>query len=52
MTLILARTSNHPFNVLRVYLPLPSSQGMTITYFCHDAKGGGGGGGGVQDLTS
>ena len=28
-----------------VYLPLSSSPGMTISYFCHDAKGGGGGGG-------
>ena len=40
MTLILARTSNHPFNVLNVYLPLSSNPSMTITYFCH---GGGGG---------
>ena len=28
-------------NVLRVYLPLSSSPGMTISYFCHDAKRGG-----------
>ena len=25
-------------NVLHVYLPLSSSPGMTISYFCHDAK--------------
>ena len=47
MTLILARTSNHPFNVLHVYLPLSSSPSMTITYFCH---GGGGGGGGSSSV--
>ena len=28
-------------NVLHVYLPLSSSPGMTISYFCHDAKRGG-----------
>ena len=27
-------------NVLHVYLPLSSSPGMTISYFCHDAKRG------------
>ena len=32
------------FNVLHVYLPLSSSPGMTISYFCHDAKRRGGGG--------
>ena len=31
-------------NVLHVYLPLSSSPGMTISYFCHDAKRRGGGG--------
>ena len=31
-------------NVLHVYLPLSSSPGMTISYFCHDAKRRRGGG--------
>jgi len=38
--------------VLHVYLPLSSSPGMTISYFCHDTKRRGEEGGGVQDLTS
>ena len=41
------------YNVLHIYLPLSSSPGMTITYFCHDAKRGGRGvvEERVQDLT-
>ena len=36
-------------NVLHVYLPLSSTPGMTISYFCHEVKRRGEG---VQDLTS
>ena len=30
--------------LIHVYLPLSSSAGMTISYFCHEVKRGGGGG--------
>ena len=37
-------------NVLRVYLPLSSSPGTTISYFCHDASAKRGGGDVIMTL--
>ena len=48
LELVSTRSYAMSVQMTHVYLPLSSSPGMTISYFCHDAKRGWGGGGGQR----
>ena len=43
LELVSTRSYTMSVQTTHVYLPLSSSPGMTISYFCRDAKRGGGG---------